>query len=867
MKIIATLIIFLLISSLSNCFSQKLSKHTSELLEHGEYQKVINLLEIRAKEDYTKKNWVNWIFKKKNIGDCYSKLYIQDSLFSIVREVEKIIHQKKIKNPSSLSEFHEMKCKAYFLKEDMDAGFQEIQKSYSLKIESKHDSDIELFPTHLIYLSYYIYARDPVNSLIYANKLIPILNQYKNKLSKNRISEAYNQISYAIKIQAYNNDPEVYWKMYEKSRSYNYLALKAAKNNPILAAQAYHYIAASYFRNLYETRENGWPFNKQFLLNKANYFFDKSISINKKVGGENSFLLAKTYFLKGQMYENYSSSKTLHLYNKTLNTTIENWHTIKTEIDTPNSPSIVVNTPFALMTLRHRALILLKIYEETASLNYLKAAFKTLDYASKLSTEMLNNFDSSSPYQILNIHGVLPFQKAIHVSFLLYEKTKNKYYKTKLFEYSENNKYSDIIKGYLLSKTENRKKNEIAPTFILKNKSVKDIQQKKIKESNCIIEYTYDSEGSLFGILLTKKKIEVIKLDTNSIVLDNKITQLKTAIENSDFINYKNNATELYQLLFKPFEKEISKKIKELIIIPDKMLSFVPFDALLTKVTPESAKDYRSLPYLINKYQLSEQLSLTIENYLASKPSKKTSIKLLGVAPGEIRGMSNLPFSLKSLNYFKDNYSGVFLIDTAATKKNLKRHISNSSILFLASHANGNISNSNDSKIYLHNPSDDKSKRSYIQLKDIYNLQLNSDIVILSACETSLGEYQSGEGIINFERAFVFAGSKSVLSTLWKTDDMASYQILTTFIDEIYQNKSNFDALHSSKKHFLSIAKSSDDANPLYWAGFKLSGVDDSIEMTRNNILMYILAGFLGLTFLTLFLFLRKRRKNRLKLI
>ena len=99
-----------------------------------------------------------------------------------------------------------------------------------------------------------------------------------------------------------------------------------------------------------------------------------------------------------------------------------------------------------------------------------------------------------------------------------------------------------------------------------------------------------------------------------------------------------------------------------------------------------------------------------------------------------------------------------------------------------------------------------------------YNESLNADIVVLSTCETGIGELQQGEGIISLSRAFAYAGSKSIVTTLWTVDDRITKDLMLLFYQNLKEGKTKDDALWLAKRAFISANKG-ESALPFYWSG------------------------------------------------
>ena len=126
--------------------------------------------------------------------------------------------------------------------------------------------------------------------------------------------------------------------------------------------------------------------------------------------------------------------------------------------------------------------------------------------------------------------------------------------------------------------------------------------------------------------------------------------------------------------------------------------------------------------------------------------------------------------------------------------------------------------------------SDEKS-RGLLQFSDILELRLNAELVVLSACETGLGELHQGEGIIGLTRAFIYAGASSAVVSLWKVEDQSTSLLMEHFYRELKSGKNKADALRQAKLSLLqaqvelkALGTKQSLAAPFYWAPFILVG-------------------------------------------
>lgn len=104
---------------------------------------------------------------------------------------------------------------------------------------------------------------------------------------------------------------------------------------------------------------------------------------------------------------------------------------------------------------------------------------------------------------------------------------------------------------------------------------------------------------------------------------------------------------------------------------------------------------------------------------------------------------------------------------------------------------------------------------------EIYNLNLNADLVVLSACETGMGKLIQGEGLMAMTRGFLCAGAPNIIFSLWKVTDKYSKDLMVEFYGNII-NKGNYDTSLRNAK--LRLIENEITAFPFYWGGFLLIG-------------------------------------------
>ncbi|HHH49502.1 MAG TPA: CHAT domain-containing protein, partial [Saprospiraceae bacterium] len=205
---------------------------------------------------------------------------------------------------------------------------------------------------------------------------------------------------------------------------------------------------------------------------------------------------------------------------------------------------------------------------------------------------------------------------------------------------------------------------------------------------------------------------------------------------------------------------------------------------------------------------------------------------------------------LSSLKYNRKEIKGIskwikadLLTNEDATKENFLKLSPMYKIIHLATHGQANnkrgeysflaFSAANDSIELLH-------------ASDLYNIDLPAELIVLSACETGVGELKRGEGILSLARGFSFAGVKSILTTLWKVSDKKAASFMDFFYKNISEGLQKDEALRKAKIAYMANC-SKREAAPFYWASYIAMGDMDAIELfpepEESFLLWYILSG------------------------
>jgi len=236
---------------------------------------------------------------------------------------------------------------------------------------------------------------------------------------------------------------------------------------------------------------------------------------------------------------------------------------------------------------------------------------------------------------------------------------------------------------------------------------------------------------------------------------------------------------------------------------------------------------------LLNDFRIAYNNSATF--YLAFdklKLTKKDKKSVLGIFPVFEKTAYELTFSKAEMQSIKNNFDGKYFKNETATFDNFKTNASNYSILHLSTHAT-----SGDTET----PASIKFYDQEILYSELYNLNINPDLVVLSACETGIGKLYKSEGAMSVARGFQLAGAQNLLFSLWKVNDYTTSVFMDDFYKNIKNGESYFDANANAKLDFLKDKSISNaKKSPYYWSAFVYYGGIETTE-TQTNYYFYIL--------------------------
>ena len=402
-----------------------------------------------------------------------------------------------------------------------------------------------------------------------------------------------------------------------------------------------------------------------------------------------------------------------------------------------------------------------------------------------------------------------------------------------------------------------------------------------VMQEHTLLWFISNREFSLVSLKITEKElqhlIEEFRATPDAIIQaidhDQQLKAIRLIHDTLDDMTQQGYT--LYQRLFPESVRPLIAANPTLYIIPTGPLYGLPFEALITQTSEEDGH----FQYLVQDHSITYLSSSSLLKILReSQARRKRTVKypllafanpvydedtrMLAAAPPrysepalrasidtiqEMREQSYLTL-MGGMNFAPlpeteaqaraianvlnaPQVSEALQLEEQASKQNVFRfneqqRLDDYRYILFSAHAvlPGDIDHIRQPAIVLSYPEQD----GYLTMADVFSLQLNADLVVLSACNTGRGRQIRGEGIMGLTRAFMYAGTPTVGVTLWSVDSQASYEINTRFFQHLKEGKPIADALRQAKLNLLAAAEEDEDLehfrHPFFWAPFVVFG-------------------------------------------
>jgi len=376
------------------------------------------------------------------------------------------------------------------------------------------------------------------------------------------------------------------------------------------------------------------------------------------------------------------------------------------------------------------------------------------------------------------------------------------------------------------------------------------IREQLTDPQTSLLEYSLGDKNS-FAWVITKDGLKTTKLADRQ-TIETAATRLakqlqKVPLDNAEDPQLQDAINEVSRLVLEPLSDQL--RTSRLIIVPDGALQDVPFQVLKTQ--PTANEPLVSQFDIVDAPSASALMTVRAERSQRNAgrktlvgfgdavfaPENQTSPGALSASRSDQNGtaktLPRLFYAQRELSAISDlagNESALYT-KYAATRDNLLRiDLSQFRILHVVTHGILNNAEPELSGFYLSLvDSNDRPLTGFVGLADIYNLNAPLDLVVLSACQTSLGQNQRGEGLIGLTRGFMYAGAASVVASLWEVDDEVTAELMKYFYSYMLRDGMTPPAALRAAQN--AIRSQTKWKSPYFWAGFTIQG-DPDVKLT-----------------------------------
>jgi CHAT domain-containing protein len=427
--------------------------------------------------------------------------------------------------------------------------------------------------------------------------------------------------------------------------------------------------------------------------------------------------------------------------------------------------------------------------------------------------------------------------------------------------------------------------------------SLEKVQQ-SLDSRTALVAYLL-TDDQAFAFIVTATSFDVEHLTSSPRLLASRVENYVELL-NADSDGWQDIGRRLYRDLVPQVRAHLSSSIDHLIIVPDGALHYLPFETLIGEPEPprtENATRQNGKPrphYLLEDFTISYCPSATMLNRLSfnwSNSSAATRADVIlfadpALAPAltegdspaepaewtrtlyELEGLrvSSIPFSsaeAKSVIRQAGPGSKLLTGDDASERRAKTEQLDRFRVIHFATH--GLISQQaplRSALVLAAGPN--RGEDGFLQAREVCQLRLSCDLVVLSACRTARGRILAGEGVEGLASAFFHAGAKSVVASLWDVTDEGTATFMTSFYDNLAKGRSKSEALRGAK---LEMLRNPEMAPPRYWAPFILIGEGlESVPIgrgaTNGRDKLWLLLGVIGIAAAFAFYWNRQRKRD-----
>jgi CHAT domain-containing protein/Tfp pilus assembly protein PilF len=363
-------------------------------------------------------------------------------------------------------------------------------------------------------------------------------------------------------------------------------------------------------------------------------------------------------------------------------------------------------------------------------------------------------------------------------------------------------KYEDLLMSLKLNNS------EYVSLRSIDTLTLPEVQQALDKDTTLLVYYV--TAGKTLAFVISRDSFRAVGI----------LVKERELIEAITWFRYFANLRKPHPETLKQLHDRLIAPVKQYInttkvgIIPHGVLHYLPFAALTD-----------GQRYFGDDHTLFYLPSASVLPFIQSK-SKPLGPRVLAIAQSRAEGLASLPYADEEV----ETVANIFNTEAFTTGKTVKsefmKRAGEYSIVHIAAHAELNTSSPLFSRIIL---AEDKNDTGALSVHEVYKLDLSeTSLVVLSACETQLGAQSEGDDVVGLNRAFIYAGTPTVIASLWTVDDESTSHLMKAFYTHLKGGMSKAEALRAAQSDTRKKYP-----HPYYWSAFVLAG--DPGQTTSNN--------------------------------
>jgi CHAT domain-containing protein len=455
------------------------------------------------------------------------------------------------------------------------------------------------------------------------------------------------------------------------------------------------------------------------------------------------------------------------------------------------------------------------------------------------------------------------------------EEMKNEHHDTALLNtLKENILKSSLVKDSLVTVFEKKFPGYYSFKYNTAVTKLKEVQALTGRNGNYVNYIVSDSV--LYIFIANRKRQQLLAFSTDSSFFNDiktfrRLLDMPSPSVNARdaYDNYLKTGYRLYQKIIEPVRPYLISK--KLLISPDNILSYIPFETLPASPYSDDRIRYNKIPYLMNEFDISYTYSVT---YMAESMKRETRLtnRLIAFAPSYTEPIDigsvlmnrqivdgflpDLPFAKQEAEYVSSVTNGRLYKNEQAKETVYKNESGKYDIIHLAMHT---ILNDRDPmySTLIFSPEKDSTDDSYLKTYEVYSIPLKAKMVVLSSCNSGAGYLYSGEGILSLARGFMYSGSESVVMAMWEIEDRSGTEIVKSFYDNLKKGYSKSSSLRRARIRYLRQADQL-RSHPYFWSSLVVYGNNKPLYYSRYLTLFLPVTGMLVVLFLVIYF---RRRK------